>query len=218
MIRKAAGKLKAAVPSGQTEDIVAFLAGELSGSATAASKTEDQSPGAKSVQLWMNQESSQAVERWARTNNSSNVAQHPSYTSVLASVCKKLKLDAPVDEDTSVSLTLADCLWTCAEAIFDHVPASVPSLAAAVVAKVGAGAEGKGCVDVKALLPEHVHFLCSKTDLLDTNEDALAAYRFCGFVALCRVVCTCIACFIMNWGATATALTCTALHLLDSCS
>ena len=177
LVRKAVQKLKAAVPAGQTEDIVAYLTSELGvgGDGT----TQRSAPGAKSVNLWMTAESAEIVKRWARMNNHTNVMQQPSCVTATQQVSRSLQLDA---EKISLSLSLSDCLWSFAEAIFEHVPAAVPTMAVATVAKIGTH-QG----DMKDVLPQFCHFLCSEVQDSYTTDVSRAA-MFLGVHATC---CSC---------------------------
>ncbi|CAE7226843.1 unnamed protein product [Symbiodinium sp. CCMP2592] len=173
VIRKAVQKLKAAVPAGQTEDIVAFLTSEL-GQADAATKKT--SPGSKSVNLWLTAESAEAVKRWAKINNDTNVVHQPAYAASMQMVAKRLQLDRSPEEKVAYSISLSDCLWTFAEAIYEHVPAAVPSLAVAVVAKIGSEVN-PGCGDMKDVLPQFCHFLCfDKHDSYTTDVSPAAMF------------------------------------------
>ena len=169
-MRKAVAKVKTQVPDGQAADIVAFLADKI---ATNAGSTEkDATAGMKSVNIWLNDESATTVQHWARIN-SSNVTHHPSFVSVTSKVCKSLKLDASADDDEDVvQLTLADCVWTFGEAIFDHVPGAVPSLATATVAKIMDAHSKDPDVDLHTVLPTCCHFMCTSSTESVTNDVA----------------------------------------------
>ena len=171
MIRKAVAKIKSEVPDGQTDDIVAFLTDKVNTSTRVADK--DVSPGMKSVNSWINTEASQAVENWLRINNSSAVTQHPSFVSITSSLYKTLKLDVSADDDFNMSMTLADCVWSFGEAIFDQIPAAVPSLATATVAKISNDHRPGETQDLRTTLPSCCHFLCVASSERVTNDVAL---------------------------------------------
>ena len=171
-MRKAVAKVKAQVPDGQAEDIVAFLTDKITSNATGAGSAEkDATAGMRSVNTWLNAEAATTVQHWARINNSNDVAHHPSFVSVTSKVWKSLKLDASDDDDdTAVQLTLADCVWTFGEAIFDHIPAAVPSIATATVAKIMDAHSKDPDVDLRTVLPTCCHFMCTSSTETITND------------------------------------------------
>ena len=156
-MRRSVAKLQASLPSGEVADVVAYLKDHLATSAGAASRQAD-APGAKSVTLWMNATCANSVLRWTELNNSTSLTSHATYLRVLQEVLKKLGLrDCDIEDEHAVSVTLADCVWTIAQVIYDQVPTGVPTLAVAVVLKFAETPSG-----AEVSLPDYCNFLCSK--------------------------------------------------------
>ena len=192
MLRKAVAKMKAALPSGQSDEIVAFLTNQLVGeSLVESSKLK---AGEKTVNLWFNEESAAEVRRWANANNSSSVTSQAAFVAALSAVSKRL-----CEETASADgLALGDLVYTHAEAIFASVPAGVPSFSVALCVKIdtatsaerAAGTKNHELVDLKNLVPDFSHFLCSKVTITEDNQDSqLLCCRLCSCVVTCAAEC-----------------------------
>ena len=157
MIRKSVAKIKSSIPGGAADDVAAFLADQLSQASRNAAGNSGQAPGARTVMLMMSQPSAATVKAWAGLNNSADFTAQAAFASVLENVPKKV--GAP---DTLRDITLADLMFTMADVIYEHVPAAVPSLAAAVVIKFAEhdrlSPEIKETSDPP--VPPYCHFLC----------------------------------------------------------
>ena len=188
MLRKAVAKMKAALPSGQSDEIVAFLTNQLVGeSLVESSKLK---AGEKTVNLWFNEESAAEVRRWANANNTNSITSQAAYVAALSAVSKRLR-----EQTTSADgLALGDLVYTLAEAIFASVPAGVPSFAVALCVKIdaattaerAAGTKNQDSVDLKSLVPDFSHFLCNKVTITEDNQDS---QLLCHCVARCVVTC-----------------------------
>ena len=168
MVRKAVDKMKASVPNGPSDDIVAFLTSQL---ATESLQSGNEKPGEKSVNLWFNAESAAEVRRWTLANNNSAVTSQAAYVAALSTVTKRL-CEESVSTD---SISLGDLIYTHAEAIFGSVPAAVPTFAVAMCVKIDAAEQKQSekNPDLKQLVPDFSHFLCSSaTVAADENEES----------------------------------------------
>ena len=169
LVRKAITQLKASVPSGDVPDVVQFLQNQLAESGRIQCDA-DQSPGARSVNLWMTAASASDVQRWLSSNNSADVKCHVAFISVVNAAKKKLGLGPDGCNDAEWSKNLSDCIFTLAEAIFDQVPAAVPSLAIAVVVKLSEGNSETGVADDTTTVPSFCNFLCVQETMEKVNE------------------------------------------------
>ena len=182
MIRKAVTKLKSNVPNGEVCDVVAFLTDQLAAAATRAAI--QQTPGARSVNLMMTQQSASDVQRWASLNNSVTMTTQSSFVSATNKVCRRLGLLENQDERDAdgIQLTLADLMWSFAEVILDEIPAAVPSLSMACVLKFAEAAaqhaqSEAGSKDLA--VPAYCNFLCHiETQTITDDVSWCAIFSF----------------------------------------
>ena len=120
LMRRAVSKMKADVPQGDISDIVAYLSQELQNDAAA-----NASPGEKSVMLWMTAQTAKTVESWMAVNKFKDLNRQAAF--MASKVCVRKALSATGDDDHLPQLSLGDLCWTCADVIFERVPAAVPS-------------------------------------------------------------------------------------------
>ena len=189
LIRKAVTKLKSSVPNGEVCDVVAFLTDQLAAAATRA--TTQQSPGARSVNLWMTPQSASDVQRWASLNNSVTMTTQSSFVSATNKICRRLGLlENPDDrDDDGLQMTLADIMWSFAEVIFDEIPAAVPSLSMACVLKFAEAAaqHAQSEAGIKdPAVPTYCNFLCHiETQTITDDVSWCARFLFHVIVAAC---------------------------------
>ena len=166
LTRKSVSKLKSLVPGGSVSDVVQYMSDQL-----IAAQCEKLSPGARSVNLWLTASSASDVQRWTAMNNSASLTTQTSFCTVVAACVKKLGWNES-SPDSRQSLPLADLVWTCTDAIFDEIPAAVPSLALACVLKF-AGETENGTEGTDAV-PSFCHFLCvSQTEEIVDEAPAI---------------------------------------------
>ena len=165
-MRRAAAKLKSDVPAGDISDIISYLTQELTNDALTQS-----TPGEKSVSLWMNEKSAKNVESWMARNNLKDLNGQPAFISAYEAVCKALGLgngSEPIEE-----LSLGDLFWSCADAIFEQVPAAVPSFSVACILKIHQMETDSGS------LPSFCNFLCKEEKTKVTVDESCTRYLSC---------------------------------------
>ena len=168
LVRKAVAKLKAQVPDGKPDAIVAFLSQAL--------VQPESSVGARSINLWFNSASAQDVHRWVMANNSAAVTGHASYVAASACALKRLHLDK--NDDSALDFSLADFCFTVADAIYESVPTSVPALASAVCVKIQTATGEHGAdKDLRDDLPDWCHFLCEESAVESQEVSRLCLQR-----------------------------------------
>ena len=159
------------MPDGQVSDVVAFLADQLA-SASKTAAAEKQTPGSRTVNLFMTQPAAEEVQRWTRMNNAARMTSHTSFTTVVSATCKGINLhnaDNDDDDHACGSLTMPDLIWSCAESIFDNIPTAVPSLALACILKFAqSGQSDEPGPD--EIVPAFCNFLCTSESKSFTNE------------------------------------------------
>ena len=156
-MRKAVLKLKSVVPSGEVTDVVEYLRSQLANASRSAKEAD--TPGARSVNLWMNKDAASEVQRWTGMNNSSELSSQASFVSTSSQVLKKVGLCGDDDCNNITNLTVPDLVWAFTESIFENVPTAVPSLALAVVLKFADPSLRMQSDSTSSVVPSFCHFL-----------------------------------------------------------
>ena len=127
------------------------------------------SPGQRNVAVWLAESAADAVKAWAQRNSSKNLREHPDYIATLKKVmetvcsCHRDAAECKVHgSQTKGSVGIADLIWWVTDAMFDHIPAAVPSFPLALVTKL---AGFKTETDISGNIPPFAHFLCVETEV-----------------------------------------------------
>ncbi|CAE7908136.1 unnamed protein product, partial [Symbiodinium necroappetens] len=120
------------------------------------------SPGEKSVMLFMTEASAEIVQKWLDANKSINHMEHSAFGSAVGKLssrlckCRQDPSSCPVH--AQATMTCADLLWAASEVVFEHVPASVPTLAIAMTVMFS---DSK---NKDTEIPTWCRFLCKKAE------------------------------------------------------
>lgn len=172
IMKSAAAKMKAQLPSKDVACLVEELASQLQNEL--AQRT---SAGEKSVSLWFTQQSAAHCVTWLNVNDPSlpAVNDHPAFAAILKSCVTRLctcetEGGAMCSVHGAKSVALSDLTWMVADAIFEHVAPSVPHLSMAVLLKCTSGPDSAAAV---AAMPSWCHFLGRSEEQQVTQDTGL---------------------------------------------
>ena len=120
------------------------------------------SPGEKNVMLFMTEPSAEIVKKWLNANSSINHVEHSAFGAAVGNLssrlcrCRHDSSSCPVH--AQATMTCADLLWAATEAVFENVPASVPTLALAISVMFSENKE------TGPEIPTWCRFLCKKAE------------------------------------------------------
>ena len=171
IVQKGIAKNRAVLPPTSAEGVECIAKDLARDVLTAGSNT----PGEKSMMLWMTDSSAEVVRKWLAANGSVNALDHPAFCAarnkLLGRLCKCRKDPSTCPVHAEASVTLADVSWWAADAIFEHMPCAVPTFPLALAVKVsGASPAALSISAENGGLPSFCHFLCKELELPDEQN------------------------------------------------
>ena len=130
-------KVHAVLPPGDSEDIIKRLLGQMQ---TDSSSTESKKPESLPLTAAKSKDACNQVQTWIRTNDSKEISSQPAFARFKAKLkselCKcsvtKRETKCPMHGSESSlysTVTLGDIMYHTSEAIFEAIPAYVPTVA-----------------------------------------------------------------------------------------
>ena len=149
MVKVQARKLKAALPGGDQNSIIAELTSELQ-----SESKEQTTAGERNVLHWLTQQHATTCVSWLKKQNLQKATASEKDTTAWATIrlgcisrlcnCQQETSSLPCPTHAAKSVTLSDFLWIISDVMFENLPQSVPHLAMAVVLKCSGNGGGDG--------------------------------------------------------------------------
>ena len=148
---------------------------EISDNMTKSAETEQvksKTNAQVDLEAWLTKSAATAACQWLMKNQSTSLREHTAFAAVSSNTYGHLctcNSGGEVSERCRVhgnpSLALADLVWFISDAIYEHVPACVPSVPMAFNLSLqdASARAGEGAPD-GADIPQHLRYLCKKID------------------------------------------------------